>query len=71
MALDYKTLREFARHHAEVKFVDGKGTAHTFPTGMPNVDELAANSGSFFYRGRWYDRNQFEQIVDDTMSLNP
>jgi hypothetical protein len=70
MALDEKRLREFARHHGEVKFVDAQGTAHVFPTGVAKLDATAAGAASFFYRGRWYDRNQFEQIVDDTISLN-
>jgi hypothetical protein len=63
VAIDYESLRKFARANGNIKLYAPKGEVTILKDGTPQVFEVIENATTFVFGGKEYTRAQFEKLL--------
>jgi hypothetical protein len=64
MTANYESVHRFVLKHGNVEIRDSAGKVRKLADGTADSWDLVDQANSFKFDGKWYSRNQFEELME-------
>lgn len=68
MAINYESLREFARENGDIKLYAPEGEVTILKDGTPDLFNIIERATTFVLKGQEYTRSQFDKLLAENQN---